>query len=162
MRKFAVLFMAIGAGLAANASYLYWQVVSGDYSNITEPELVTSVNVWAVNASGKTFVDGYTAAEGTVNMSQAQSIDVSAFSDGTYSFYIELANYSDGGKQNLGNSSEYATYTSLTEGHYILDTPLSVTMATPWHGGAMAAPEPTSGFLMMVGLALLGLKRRKV
>lgn len=162
MKKLMVLFVALCAGFAANASYLYWQVEASDYSHITEPNKVTAVNVWAVDNEGtKTFVDGYRAASGsTVNMEQAQMIDVSAFSNGSYSFYIELMNYSSGA-QKLGVTVSNETYADMVVKHYIMDTPLSVTLATPWHGGTVAAPEPTSGLLMLLGVAALGLKRRK-
>lgn len=162
MKKLSVLLVAFAAAITANASYLYWQVEKSDYSHITEPDQVTAVNVWAINTetSEKTFVDGYRATEGTVNMSEAQMIDVSAFSSGSYSFYIELMNYSSGA-QKLGETVSNETYANMVNNHYIMETPLSITMATPWHGGTVAAPEPTSGLLMLLGVAALGLKRRK-
>lgn len=164
MKKLSVLFVAICAGMAANASYLYWQVAASDYQNITEPGRVTAVNVWAVNTAtkDKSYVDGYRVESGTVNMSQAQMIDVSAFSSGSYSFYIELANYSSG-YQNLGNTVEQTPYADMVTKNYILEKPLSVSQAVAWHGGSSgyAAPEPTSGLLMLLGVAALGLKRRK-
>lgn len=162
MKKAAILFAMLCAGLAANASYLYWQVTANDYANITEPGKVTAVNVWAVKDNGeKTFVDGYRASSGTaVNMAEAQMIDVSAFSTGNYSFYIELANYSSG-YQNLGNTVDGLSYAEMVEKNYIMDTPLSVTQATVWHGTPVAAPEPVSGVMVLVGLGLLALKRRK-
>lgn len=170
MRKLAVLFVALCLCFAAKASYLYWQVTSDSYQNITEPDQVTAVNVWAVNeeTKAKTFVDGYRAeADEVVNMSQAQMIDVSAFAEGSFSFYIELANYSSG-YQNLGNTVSNVSYADMVNKNYILETPLSVTLATPWtgmgagSGGGYAAPEPTTGLLMLFGLAGLALKRRKI
>lgn len=163
MKKLTVLLVAFAAAITANASYLYWQVEASDYSHITEPDQVTAVNVWAIDNNGaKTFVDGYRAASGqTVDMDQAQMIDVSAFSSGSYSFYIELMNYSSGA-QKLGETVSNETYASMVNNHYIMDTPLSITMATPWHGGTVAAPEPTSAMLMLLGMAGLALKRRKV
>lgn len=164
MKKLSVLLVAIAATVTANASYLYWQVQSTDYSHITEPNSVTGVNVWAIDDKGtKTFVDGYRATDGNpVNMTQAQEIDVSTFSTGSYTFYVELMNYSSGPAQRVGETfPNNQTYASMVEAHYISDTPLSITLATPWHGGAIVAPEPTSGLLMLFGLAGLALKRRK-
>lgn len=162
MKKLTVLLVAFAAAITANASYLYWQVEKSDYSHITEPDQVTAVNVWAIDDKGAvTFVDGYRATEGTVNMSEAQMIDVSAFSNGSYSFYIELMNYSSGA-QKLGVTVSNETYADMVNNHYIMDTPLSVTLAAPWHGGTIAAPEPTSAMMILLGLAGLALKRKQV
>lgn len=163
MKKLTVLLVAFAATITANASYLYWQVETSDYSHITESDQVTAVNVWAVDNNGdKIFVDGYRATEGTtVNMSQAQMIDVSNFSNGSYSFYIELMNYSSGA-QKLGETVSDETYASMVTNHYIMETPLSITMATPWHGGTVAAPEPTSAMMILLGLAGIALKRKRV
>lgn len=148
MKKLLVAMIVVTVAFVTNAAYLYWQVDSGDMGG-------TSYNY--ANLHG-TYSDANTVLQ-TVKVGEQNSFDVSNFEN--YSFYIELVNSVNGSNQTVG-IGESQTYAQLSALNFILEGPLSQTQAQVWHGGAYAAPEPTSGFLMMVGLALLGLKRRKV
>lgn len=90
-------------------------------------------------------------------------------SDSSYSsglFYIEL--YND--KTLVGRSKEYLTYDSSIDGfrvnggNDIFDGSLNFSDLKTWNGGAtyVAVPEPTSGVMLLLGAALLGLRRRRV
>lgn len=152
MKKCIVVFVLALVGMSAQAAYLFWQVDQTDYSTIYSGSDVEGVTLYAFNG---TDVHSQNAVVGN-----RMSFDLGSSSWDNYSFYVEVAR-SDGSvvATSEGNAENYANL-----GAYIGSTSelSTVPMAQVWHGGAMAAPEPTSGFLMMVGLALLGLKRRKV
>lgn len=156
MKKILIAFAFASMSLMSQASYLYWQVQSGDYDTITEPGKVDTAYLYAT--------DGTTGKKiGALKIGNAQdyyAIDVSSYATGGYSFYIELVNYNSGAKDVLG-SGETLAYTDMVNKGFILENPLSITAANVWHGGTYAAPEPTSGLLMLLGVAALGLKRRK-
>ena len=150
MKKHFVIFGLALCALSAQASYLYWQVDSGDYSLVYGGTDISGATIYAVDAGG-----------GMIGKQNAQIGDTMAFDVGdgwsNYSFYVEVMRSSGGvvatSEQKYGNLDKFIGDTNLLS---------TVPMAQVWHGGTIVVPEPTSGFLMMVGLALLGLKRRKV
>lgn len=154
-----VAFLAICG--SAEASYLYWQVSSSDYTNITEPTRVNAAILWAKNSSGSEKIDTGMLSEGTIAPASSP-LDVSSFVSGGYSFYIELVNWNSSSQTyaSLG-LGETMSYSTLVNEGYILNESLPVAQAPIWHGGSYVAPEPTSGLLMLFGLAGLALKRRK-
>ena len=101
-------------------------------------------------------------------MPEGQSIAAQIVNSGDssgYAYYIELVNYdfSGDGKVNrvIARSNAY-TYANLTGN--ITDS-LSITTVSgisAWHGSNFTAvPEPTSGLMVLLGAAALGLRRRK-
>lgn len=78
----------------------------------------------------------------------------------TYSFAVELGTWdATSGDWVLAAISGTETYGALTD---YISQQLDLPDATRWTPGAFSAPEPTSGLLTLIGLALLGLKRKKV
>lgn len=77
----------------------------------------------------------------------------------TYSFSVELGTFNDNGDWVLAAISGTETYAALTG---YISQQLDIPDATRWAPNAFAAPEPTSGLLTLFGLALLGLRRKKV
>lgn len=144
------------SALCSQASYLYWQVdqkqlddaqISGNWANLY---VVTT----GTGSTGGTWLQ-------KAEIGQQASINVSSYKDGSYSFYVEIVNYVDGSATNTGISQAPTSYADLAEKHSIIETALDVPIVNVWHGGTVAAPEPTSGLLMLLGVAALGLKRRK-
>lgn len=89
--------------------------------------------------------------------------DVSAYASGSpeYAFVIELGNY-DGSNWSMLAVSETATYNDLSDSHNIIPAQdYNPVYATPWMPSSYVVPEPTSGMLVLVGAALLALRRRR-
>ena len=146
------------AAVSAQASYLNWQVAATDGSN--------GAQLYAVSTGGgtKTAATDGTVIDAISGLPGAKSTDITSYSEG-YSFYIELVNYSDtttGTYTSQGAmSSQTFTYSELSGA--MSSGALSVAgMTAVWTGTTVqATPEPTSGLLMLMGFAMLGLKRKK-
>lgn len=84
----------------------------------------------------------------------------------SYSFYIEFARYDEAsdsyaitGLSDTNFTDGPKTYAELEANHFI-DAQGGTAMPAYWHGDGYVTPEPTSGLLVLIGLGLLGLKRR--
>lgn len=158
MKKILIAFAFVSMSLMSQASYLYWQVQSGDFDTITEPGKVDTAYLYATKEGA---ADQKIGALKIDNTQEYYAIDVSSYATGGYSFYIELVNYNSGAKDVLGYGESVA-YADMVEKGHILETPLSITSANVWHGGTYAAPEPTSAMMILLGLAGIALKRKRV
>ena len=128
----------------AHAAYMNWQVDSMDTAGFE------GANQFVLYHNGSA-VDRATG-------SQPNTISLADIGQDS-TFYVELVNFES---QNVLARSDTATYSDIA-GSLFTDELSAVNSVQAWHGSNYkAVPEPTSGFLMMVGLALLGLKRRKV
>lgn len=179
MKKAFLFALLCLAGYAGQAAYLYWQVDDTTYSegfiaakvlSTTQPD-VKGPNGRISSGSDLSIVDPMSGVTipGAVMMepsrTEVYAIDVSSFASGGYSFYIELINYDSSGKLTSIAQSGPMTYQALVDQHYIIeDTGISIpTASTAWHGSAYApGPEPTSALMMLLGVAFLGLKRRRI
>lgn len=153
MKRILILSASLLAATFANASYLWWQVDTTDYSSISGT--VNQYQLWAVNDSSSATVIAKTATAGVAN-----SVDISAYSSG-YSFYVELANWQSSGNVTTVAKSGTVAYTDLSS--HIVTTLSDVPSVTPWHASDyQSVPEPTTGLMLLLGLSLVSLKRRKV
>ena len=153
MKRILVLSASILAASFANASYLWWQVDTTDYSGISGT--VNQYTLWAVNGSSSA-----TMIDGTNKAGAANSVDISAYSTG-YSFYVELANFESANNVTTVAKSGTVTYSDLSS--HIVTTLSDVPSVTPWHASNYeSVPEPTTGLMLLLGLSLVSLKRRKV
>lgn len=164
------------------SSYLYWMVDTEntpDYSTLGYDKAQLSYKY--INESGETVYGGslmsyvYNDESSTspfqaITPTKGDVDDSYEFGTGFYanlapiadktsvSFYIELFN--DG--QRVMFSDGY-TYDSIATQYIASFDPANPTsfipLSTPW---SAPAPEPTSGLLMLLGMAALGLKRRKM
>ena len=104
-------------------------------------------------------VGGYWGA-GVPTGNQSPSGNYSAESP-EYSFVVELGNIDSGDNWTTVATSAAATYSSL--GAYIHETfnmnPSSMAVWTPTEFSAV--PEPSSGLLVTIGLAILALRRKR-
>lgn len=157
MKKILIAFAIVSMTFMSQAAYLYWQVQSDDYTTITEPSKVNTAYLYTTDGNTNTKI-------GALKIGNAQeyyAIDVSGYATGNYSFYIELVNYNAGTADVLG-SGETLAYADMVNKGYITESPLSITAANVWHGGTYVAPEPTSAMMILLGLAGIALKRKRV
>lgn len=139
MNKILVLAGVLIAMVSVHAGMLSWQVTD------TPPEF-------------QGFSGANLYADGVAINGQAGTSIAMADVTGYESFYVELINSS--GEAIARSGTEL--YADLASNGYIAEGASEVAMAT-WHpSGYKAVPEPTSALLMMMGVAFLGLKRRKV
>lgn len=171
MNKYIALVAAMFLGGASNAAYLYWQVDETDApaivfqgAQVVASDGSSSLTLSFVDDNGETMPSGYSVvAKGTqaaINLDQLNNASA-------YSFYVELVNYNTSTKTYdvVGTSkASPATYTSLVDSNFIDvgGMGLPITPAAVWHGGTYSVPEPTSAMLVMFGMGLLALKRKRV
>lgn len=123
---------------------------------------------WTLDIPNNTIaIIGASGEPGTVKPSERASIAASLEAAGkipgvsieSFSFAVELGTYDDDGNWVLAAISHTETYAALTG---YISQQLDIPDTTRWAPNAFAAPEPSSGLLTLIGLALLGLKRKKV
>ena len=156
----AVAFAALVA-VTAKADALYWQV---DEGSTTESFQYAILNV--TDGTTATRLAG-ASAEGTApnQYVSLQNTDISSYASSGYSFFVELANYNNGSWE-VVTSGTPVSYDNLVSGGYVAATfqqGLAISQSGGYNlgAGAAAVPEPTSGLLLLIGGAMLALRRRR-
>ena len=174
MKKLLIGFSIVLASTMSQAAYMYWQLDSEDtqFGHNADGKYtfngheITDAQVWIVNGDDKEKLTSYwQGGEEATSITPSDATYYIALDDtknyGAYSFYVELTGYDsvygEGNTGVIGSTAEPVKYADMAG--YITDS-LTVPPAM-WTGGTMAVPEPTSGLLMMMGLALFSLNRRK-
>ena len=175
IKKLSILLGLVLTGSVTQASYLYFQVNAADAEDFE----FQGARVVAFNAGGYTYLDiadwDGTTMEGVNVVGEGVSemaINLSQLTDATaYSFYIELVNWNGSSGQfdvvavSDGAQTKGVTYATLVQSGFIDDGEMGLPITSPaqvWHGGSYSVPEPSCALLVMMGVGLLALKRKKV
>lgn len=76
-----------------------------------------------------------------------------------YSYFVELLTW-DGANETTVGLSDTWTYGQLVSGGYVIPSDMAIPSTAQIWTPTISVPEPTSGFLLLFGGALLLLKRR--
>ena len=174
MKKSLLLAALFGAtGAFAADSYLYWMVDTssasnfGDYTYARIKDASTDTYYLTIYDGG--FDTAYNEGAGGVSgVSKTTIGSMADWDDGFYaslagitlssaSFIVEL--YNDSGKF-LAQSFNDGSYDAV-KGYIFAGGISGVSPVVPWSAGSFDVPEPSSGLLMLVGFAMLGLRRRR-
>ena len=155
MKKLIILAATIVTGVVANAASFNWGA-----ANIYGPDGqkfsgTASLFCDALSAEALTTA---TVTSGTISSKNTAFDVASAVAETTYDFYFVITTTS-GGKE--------VSYTSAIKSAKASDTGTTgiafgnMASGTQAAGAWVAVPEPTSGLLMLLGIAGLALKRKR-
>lgn len=171
---------------AAGGGEVLWWMIGEDYKSITgtnektnekmtaEQLGVTDARLAVEDASGnRTYLTLYgldddgnvLTLEGPagVGLPAEYFSDVSGYSSMGFNFILELGNWSANGGWLKTSMEAKATYSELTEAQHITKwDETAPSYGTPWTPSNFSVvPEPTSGLMVLVGTALLMLRRKR-
>ena len=185
MKKLMIAMVAIGMAVVANAASVMWQ--SGtvlEPGGATANKSVTAYlwvvdaatyDTYAANATGKAMSDAIYAAYGsqtgdayasatTTKKGLANLTDDSkSYGAGDSAYGVILYTYGTGDDlQYMGNVGKVTLESAMdASSGYMSQTLLGSTTAAATAWSTAAVPEPTSGLLMLLGMAGLALRRRR-
>ena len=165
-----VTMVALISGAADTDSYLYW-MVNVDESSYSY-NYTAKVRDTSVTTPGDEYLDlYYVGAESTFGKGVSEDIIRAYEKDAPgWGFYAKLAaspTYGSyvielwSGSDLVGQSSALEYSEALAQG-YIAQSGIGMPAAAPWTVQmTLPVPEPNSGLLLLIGSAVLALRRRK-
>lgn len=162
VKKLVLAAVVVLTGVA-QADALYWQVDTQAADAFYKGDDVAFAAVYATSTSesysyaNREYVSSITMDSGTKGA--PQMADLGSYGSSSYSFFVELYNAS-GEVLHTGYAN---TYNQLLGSGYIStskDAFAPTVLASGGYNGA-SVPEPTSGMLLLMGGALLALRRRR-
>ena len=156
MKKLLILAAVIVAGVAANAASFKWSAANiYDHTGASKYSGDVSLYAYLSTADASTAVVVSTVSASSGAVAATTFTDTTNFTSGnTYSFFfvVEDGAYTFTSAEKTGAASDVGTAT-LAFGNQQSATQ----SASNW----AAVPEPTSGLLMLLGMAGLALRRRR-
>ena len=157
--KIGVFVVGMFFAVSAQASALYWQVTQGTTDQAFQ---YAQLKVTGGDLASPTVVD-MAEAEGTApnNYVPIHNSELGQYGADGYSFFVEMVNYSNGEFQTVATGATYS-YNELVSSGYVATGPTSMPAAqTAAANLGSPIPEPSSGLLLLMGGAMLALRRRR-
>ena len=151
MKKLLVLAAVIVAGIAANAASFKW-TAGNMYGTDSTAKWTSTVKLYAMVGDVKTLVDTATAANGTVVNKTFSSVALTGGNYYDFFFTIE-----DNGKTFTSQSVNVLAQALQTATIGFGNMQSATQNPSNWAN----VPEPTSGLLLLLGMAGLALKRKR-
>ena len=173
MKKLMIALVAVAMGFCAQAASINWSFSwATDASGM---DLADGTKAYLMAASALTVADATAALDaGTFDMSKAIDVGLTSTAGGNGAEVSQVVASSLTGSQTFYavviNGDQYAiTHTVAAAMKTIGDTVVAFkelsledgTSTIAWNKIGTAVPEPTSGLLMLVGLAGLALRRKR-
>ena len=170
MKKLMFMLVAIVCAVATQAATFKWS--TGTLTIPGGDDFITSENgSWAATLSLFTDADMKTAVSGaggltasTPNASGALGNTVTGLTEGNTYYGIVTVTGTYGGKDYTISVTDPVQIKFKTSGTTQMNFSTAIADAGGWPTGGQGdggAPEPTSGLLLLVGGALLGLRRKR-
>ena len=151
MKKLLVMAALIVAGVAANAASFKW-TAGNIYGSDTTTKWAGTVTLYAQGISDAIYVA--TAANGAINATFSSDLLTGG---NTYSVYFTI---NDGGKTFTSTAKSVDAQATSTA-NIAFGNMASATQNPANWAGSSPVPEPTSGLLMLLGMAGMALRRRR-
>lgn len=166
VKKILVALAVAGAAVLAQAGTLYWQVAdAGAFSTAT---------LYANDGTSKTRLDTPYLAQGvdldttfTGTETGLVQTNLGDYEGSQYSFLVELVTYSSDGTVTKSNWMKEFSYDDLVSGGYVAAGGIGFPTTTEGINMGVSGsnphviPEPSSGLLLLLGGALMALRRRR-
>jgi len=153
MKKLLILAAILVAGVAANAASFKWSAAN-IYGADGTAKFSGTATLYAVINSVDTEVSTATVASGVIAQSATTFANDKLVANTYYDFYFVIE---DGGKTFTSTTKNVLAQESATASIGFGNMQSATQNASNW----VAVPEPTSGLLMLLGMAGLALRRRR-
>lgn len=153
MKKIMIMAASLVMAVATHAASFNWAA-----ANIFGSDLTTKysgeINLYAVIDGTDTLVNTYTAASGVVNKTSSAFTNDSLVGGNDYDFYFTFV---DNGKKFTSGIKNVGALATATATIAFGNMATATQTASNW----APIPEPTSAFLLLLGLGGLALKRKR-
>lgn len=156
---------SVPGGLPVNAARI--RVTGGDLEEPVYLDLYSSSHGWdSLNSDLDSPAVynrlGFTPNGETGTFAGPMFANISGYDSTAFSFFVELGNWNDVNNEwTVMAVSDAESYQNLLEGHFTNVDPVNYPGYEKWAPNGYVVPEPSSGLLLLIGGALLSLRRRR-